>query len=106
MTPTELIDLLAQHRTLGAAPRAELEWLVGHGTLKTLAAGDVLSAKGAQVEGMFIVLSGHVAIYVDRGAGPKKVTEWRAGDVTGVLPYSRLNAPPGDSVAQEPTVLL
>ena len=106
MTSTELIDLLSQHRTLGAAPRAELEWLVDHGTLRTLAPGDILSAKGAPVEGMFIVLSGHVAIYVDRGAGLNKVTEWRAGDVTGVLPYSRLSGPPGDSVAQETTILL
>jgi len=34
------------------------------------------------------------------------VTEWRTGDVTGALPYSRLSGPPGDSVAQETTILL
>ena len=28
--------------------------------------------------------------------------EWRGGDVTGVLPYSRLVTPPGDTVAEEP----
>jgi signal transduction histidine kinase len=106
MTPTELIDLLARHQTLGSAPRAELEWLAAHGTLRSLTPGDILSHKGQPVEGMFIVLSGHIAIYVDRGAGLKKVTEWRSGDVTGMLPYSRLTAPPGDSVAQEPTMLL
>jgi len=106
MTSTELIDLLAQHRTLGAAPRAELEWLMSHGTVRTLEPGTILSAKGVAVEGMFVILSGHVAIYVDRGAGVKKVLEWKAGDVAGVLPYSRLTTPPGDSVAQEPTVLL
>ena len=27
--------------------------------------------------------------------------EWRAGDVTGMLPYSRMVSPPGDTVAQE-----
>ena len=32
--------------------------------------------------------------------------EWRAGDVTGVLPYSRLVSPPGDTVAQESTEIL
>ena len=94
MTSTELIDLLAQHRTLGTAPRTELEWLVDHGTLRTLAAGDILSAKGTPVENMFIVLSGHVAIRVDRGAGLHKLTEWRPGDVTGPLPSSRLGGPP------------
>ena len=49
------------------------------------------------------MLSGRVAIFVDRGAGRHKVMEWRAGDVTGMLPYSRLVSPPGDSVAQEPS---
>ena len=32
--------------------------------------------------------------------------EWRAGDVAGMLPYSRLVTPPGDSVAQEPSEIL
>jgi signal transduction histidine kinase len=71
-----------------------------------LDAGAVLSAKGAQVEGLFILLSGRIAMSVDRGAGPHKIMEWRAGDVTGMLPYSRLVSPPGDSVAQEPSVVL
>ena len=59
----------------------------------------MLSPKGTLVESMFIVLSGWVAIFVDRGAGRHKVMEWRGGDVTGLLPYSRLSGPPGDSVA-------
>ena len=29
--------------------------------------------------------------------------EWLEGDVTGLLPYSRLVTPPGDTVAEEPT---
>jgi signal transduction histidine kinase len=29
--------------------------------------------------------------------------EWRAGDVTGILPYSRLRNPPGDNAAEEPS---
>jgi signal transduction histidine kinase len=32
--------------------------------------------------------------------------EWRAGDVMGLLPYSRVAGPPGDSVAQEPSEIL
>ena len=74
----ELIEQLAQHKTLGAAPREELAWLASHGTLRQLDAGDVLTTKGAIVEGMFILLSGHIAIFVDRGAGRHKVMEWRA----------------------------
>ena len=32
--------------------------------------------------------------------------EWRAGDVTGLMPYSRLVAPPGDVIAEEPSELV
>ena len=103
---TDLVDRLAEHKTLGAAPREELAWLVAHGSLRHLAEGEVLSAKGVPVAGLFVVLTGNIAIFVDRGAGRHKVLEWRAGDVTGMLPYSRLVSPPGDTVAQEPSEIL
>src|SRR5262245_1351075 len=105
-TAPDLVDRLAAHRTLGPAPRPELEWLVAHGELQRLATGDILTAKGARVEGLYIVLAGRVAIFVDRGAARHKTMEWRAGDGTGRLPYSRLDRPPGDSVAKEPTEIL
>ena len=101
MSHTDLIEQLAQHKTLGAAPREELAWLVSHGTLRHLDEGEVLTTKGTVVEGLYVILSGHIAIFVDRGAGRHKVMEWRAGDVTGMLPYSRMVSPPGDTVAQE-----
>jgi len=102
----DLIDRLADHKTLGAAPREELAWLAAHGTLRKLEAGDALSHKGVEVAGLYVVLSGHVAFFVDRGSGPQKVIEWRTGDVTGVLPYSRLGSPPGNAIAQETTEIL
>jgi signal transduction histidine kinase len=106
MTATDIVDQLTEHKTLGSAPREELAWLASHGAVRHLNAGDVLTAKGATVEGLFVVLTGHIAIFVDRGAGRHKVMEWRAGEVTGLLPYSRLVSPPGDNVAQEPSVIL
>ena len=102
----DLIARLAAHKTVGKAPRAELEWLAAHGSVRQLQIGDILSAKGQPVTAMFLVLSGHVAIFVDRGAGRHKLAEWRDGDVGGMLPYSRLVSPPGDSTALEPTEIL
>ena len=102
----EIIDRLAEHKTLGTAPREELAWLAAHGTLRKLEAGEVLSHKGIPVDGLYVVLSGHVTLFVDRGAGPQKMIEWRTGEVSGVLPYSRLVSPPGDAIVQEPTEIL
>jgi len=106
VTATDLIERLAAHKTLEAAPREELAWLASHGSLRRFNEGDVVSSKGVPVEALFVVLTGHIAIYIDRGAGRNKVTGWRAGDVTGMLPYSRLVSPPGDAVVQEPSEVL
>ena len=102
MTDQDLVDRLANHKTLGVAPRAELEWLAAHGTLRHLEVGDTVTTQGQPVEGMFVMLTGRSTIFIDRGAGPHKLAEWGAGDVTGVLPYSRLVNSPGRSIIQEP----
>lgn len=107
MTPAELVARLAGHRVLGTAPPDELEWLASRGQLRRLDTGEVLTSRASgRVEGMFILLSGHVAITADLGGGRRKLMEWRGGDVSGLLPYSRLVVPPADSVAEEPTEIL
>lgn len=106
MMAQDLIDRLAEHKTLHAAPRAELEWLAAHGSIRKLNTGDLLSVKGQQVQALYIILSGRLALFIDRGAGPTKLVEWRAGDVTGILPYSRLMTAPGNSRALEPLEIL
>ena len=106
VTALDLIDRLAEHKTLGTAPRRGTGVAGSSRDAAHLGAGEVLSHKGAQVEGFYVVLSGHVSLSVDRGSGPQKMIEWRAGDVSGILPYSRLTTPPGDAIAQEPTEIL
>jgi signal transduction histidine kinase len=101
-----LIDRLAAHRTLGAVPRADLTWLASRGTLRQIHPGQVLTRKGTPPEGLFVVLSGSFTMSVDSDAGPRKIMEWRDGDVMGLLPYSPIAGPPGDAVAQEPSEIL
>ncbi len=102
----DTIERLANHKTLGSAPREELAWLVANGTLRKLEIGEVLTKKSVPVAGMYVVFSGCVALFVDRGSGPTKMVEWREGQVTGLLPYSRLVSPPGDAIALEPLEIL
>ncbi len=103
---TDLVERLAAHKTLGSAPRAQLEWLAAHGTVQHFAAGEVVADPTTTIFNLYVVLSGHMAIRVDRGSGSRLVMEWFAGDVTGKLPYSRMGAPPGVTSAEEPTELL
>jgi signal transduction histidine kinase len=98
-----ILARLSAHRLLAGAPPDQLAWLAARGHLVRLETGGLLATKGSAVMGLYIILSGHLSIHVDRGAGPHKVMEWRGGDVSGVLPYSRLGGSPGDVKAEEPT---
>jgi len=102
MPDPSIVERLARHRTLGAAPRHELEWLAAHGSLQRIDTGQVLTDPSQPLETFDILLSGYFALYLDHGLGPRKVMEWTAGDVSGLLPYSRLTTPPGRAVASEP----
>lgn len=105
MDNPDLLNRLRQHKSLGAAPDEELAWLVEHGTPRSFQVGDVTTHKSQPEEWLHVALTGHVAIHVDRGAGSRKIIEWRGGDVFGLVPYSRGGAPPGDTV-EEPTETL
>ena len=106
MSNSSLLQRLCTHRTVGTVPEAEIAWVAAHGVLHHLDAGGVLTSKDGQVDGLHIVLDGHLSIHVDRGAGRRKIMEWRGGDITGLMPYSRLVSPPGDVVAEEPTEIV
>ena len=102
----DLIARLAAHRAFVSVPREELAWLAAHGTLERHEAGGMIARKGEPVEALYVILSGHVSHLTDQGGTWRKAMDWRGGDVTGQLPYSRLANAPGNSVIQEPTEIL
>ena len=110
MTSTQMDgDLLARlraHRAIGKVPEADLGWLAAHGTLRQLAPGEMIARRGEPVEALNIIFTGRVSHFMEQGGAWRKVMDWSDGDVTGLLPYSRLVNAPGNSVIQEPTVLL
>ena len=106
MTEDDLVERLTHHRTLGGVPRGELEWLAAHAELRRLNVGDPVVHKGGPIEYLWVVLTGRVAIFMDRGAGLQKAMEWRSGDVSGILPYSRMATAPGETIVQEPSDVL
>jgi signal transduction histidine kinase len=106
MSDVDLIARLKELSSLAGIPSEELEWLTFHGQYKEEEAGTIVAPKGKRIENLWIVLSGHLDIRVDRGAGLHRVMEWRTGDVGGMLPYSRMTGPPGDAYFEEKTELL
>jgi signal transduction histidine kinase len=103
---TDLLARLAAHQVLGKVPRAELEWLVAHGTLERYEPGQMIARKGEPVEALYVIFKGHVSHFLEQGGTWRKAMDWHDSDATGLLPYSRLVNAPGNSVVQEPTEVL
>ena len=103
---TALVDRLAAQRSLVGLPRAELEWLAAHGQLHRFKVGDIVMHKGGAVNDMFIVFTGAVSLYVERGTGHRHLLDSHGGDVTGLLPFSRVTAAVGDVLVAEDTEAL
>ncbi len=101
MTTEELVDRLSAHKTIGKAPREELVWIATHGTFTHFQVGDIVTRQTKVVDRLVFLLSGRASISVARGNRMRRVMEWQGGDVTGLLPYSRMLNPPGDTVVEE-----
>jgi signal transduction histidine kinase len=95
VSPEELMARLREHRTLRGVPEKELAWLVAHGEPRRYFRGEEMLPRDLSVPWMSIMFSGHLTIYVDRGAGSRRTMDWSAGDIAGMLPYSRMKIAPG-----------
>ncbi|MEW5915467.1 MAG: cyclic nucleotide-binding domain-containing protein, partial [Gemmatimonadota bacterium] len=99
----EIIARLSAHRALSAeaVPRKELEWLADHGEFRRYEPGEIASRKGERIPELMFVLTGSFGIHVEERHGWRRVLEWRAGDLSGLIPYSRMQASPGNTVVDE-----
>ena len=70
-------------------PDDQLDWFISQAQEMKLKAGEVYSRQGDPADAMFVILEGRLQ---GRGelAGENVVFDLEAGDVTGVLPFSRM----------------
>jgi len=76
-----------------------LQWLASHMQVEELAPGELHFRAGSPADRMFIVLEGELRTQDEGGADTGRVYIWRTGQITGMLPYSRLTVFPLSSRA-------
>lgn len=101
MNPDDIVERLAALPLLAAVPRADLEWMIARGELRTFSAGVAIRDASVAVEEMFILLAGRVGLYVVRGGGSRRILEAGPGFVLGVIPYSRFQHAPGTLIVED-----
>jgi signal transduction histidine kinase len=70
-------------------PDDQLDWFISQAQEMNLKAGDVYSRQGDPADAMFVILEGHLQGRGELG-GEVFVFDLEPGDVTGILPFSRM----------------
>ena len=69
---------------------AEIDWLAGNAEEIHLADGEVISREGEPAERMSIVLAGELRGRSEKGSTTPRTFIAQAGEITGLLPFSRM----------------
>ncbi len=98
-TPAEQIaEALLHIGPLQGLPLEDRLWLARHGQEFVANDGDVLFEEGAPATNMILILKGEIHVRRPHG-GPMSLFIGRAGQMTGVLPFSRMKSYGGQGFA-------
>jgi signal transduction histidine kinase len=101
-TRASLIDDLRKIQIFADLSAEDLAWLAEKLEEKRFQAGEIMAREGEPLNNLTVMLEGEMRI--QRGSGPDAlVFRVYAGQVTGVLPYSRLTSYGGTAQAVLPT---
>jgi signal transduction histidine kinase len=101
-TPPEEIAAALEHiAQLHGLSFDERMWLARHGQEVKANAGDILFEEGAPADNLVLILKGEVHVR-RRAGGPMELFIGRTGQMTGVLPYSRMKSYGGQGFAVSP----
>ncbi|MBT9329620.1 sensor histidine kinase [Paracidobacterium acidisoli] len=94
----ELVEALKGVSALHGLSDTDLEWLAANATELFVEAGTVIFHEGDPATTMTILLRGEVHVRRERGA-PAALFIGRSGQITGLLPYSRMKSFGGQGYA-------
>ncbi len=87
----EIVAALKKVGQLHDLEEAEYEWLASHGTEVFAESGAVVFREGEPATKMTILLQGEIYVRREHG-GPAALFIGRSGQITGLLPFSRMKA--------------
>ncbi len=99
-------DELRPLTILEGLPDGELDWLCEHGERVTLESGDRMFERGQIADALWIVVNGMIQGFEEIGGQWLLVATTVTGQVTGMLPFSRMTHYPRHTVAAEPSEVL
>src|SRR5437870_13387935 len=86
-------------------PEDQIDWFLSHAEELHVKAGNTYFRQGDPADAMFVILEGQIQARGELG-GETVVLSTKPGDVTGVLPFSRMKQFPLGSLAAPDTKIL
>ncbi len=102
-TPSSIPVLMAAIEKvvpLQGLPAEDREWLARHGQEIRAKAGEVIFEEGQPAEHLILILKGEVHVRRTR-TGPMALFIGRSGQMTGLLPFSRMTMSGGQGFAAQ-----
>ena len=99
-------DELRSLTILEGLPDSELDWFCEHGERVPLGSGDRMLERGQVADALWIVVKGVIKGFEEIGGQWLLVATTVTGQVTGMLPFSRMTHYPRHAVAAEPSEVL
>lgn len=106
MLGKQIVDFLQGTDILSQVPRPQLEWLVSHSEVNELQEGDFIFRKGEAADHMIVVLSGTLKLFIQQQNSTKNMGTFEPGDISGLLPFSRLKTALGFAQACETSLVM
>lgn len=88
--PSDLVDRLQSFEVFQNIDKAALAWLVERSTYKYFPVGEHIFEPGRAVDTMEVIMQGQYVIRFQRGSELQELGLGEAGNITGVLPFSRM----------------
>lgn len=105
LSADEIALRLAALPLFASALRSELDWVASRAEVRRYDAGATLFAAGAAVDEMVVLLEGRVVLYTAAASGAvRRALDAGAGEVLGVMPYSRLRASPASLIVEQTVI--
>lgn len=82
-------------------PPEELNWLVEQGRCTRYPQGSYLFREGDEADRLIIVLQGRLRLFLPVGNELRETVSYTRGEITGILPYSRMQVFSGRGLAAE-----
>lgn len=103
---TFIIQSLRQIEAFENVPEEQLKWFVEHSEICTYQPDEVIVKPGDEINDMFIMLDGSMRAQIQRGNQFIPLATFNKGDISGKLPFSRMQSSAAFMTTLEETTLL